>query len=1059
MEPEPEPEPPPGDLRAICWKQKPTVRTWHERHVVVQQRSLRFFDEGSAADEAEARGSSIEDVSGCSIATGLEYFRVARATWFRLDLCREGHATLPDAGAAFCFADEHVRDRFAGVLQTLASEGEPAGVVITELPRGSISFRFPEAMLEPVPVKIDKGEPALICAEGCEDPCGAALFKLGICSIEVCEPPSLTAIFIYSHRVQFRVKRSGAFQFTAADGSKHTTRCPGAGIYTLDFNAADATITEVRRRAGPEAERLQWPELGSEVEVWSATANMWVGAVVESVDGDNDDEVTVLYTVDGEKRGKVVHKNDRDNLRMRRQDTPRQDAQPADLEPEPEPEPQQGGARIGRSKSVDSVVSESSEESRSRAGSFPDRFSSLRSSWTTEDQVPTDRDEAFAGLLPRLPDKVTAKWLQEAGGGPLFEDWLENEKLKWDRSGSGKWERWRCILWPKQAHPEHGRLLVCFEEAPEEEEKEKDEGEGELSEEEEKAKVAKPLTPVQVIRLKDPSVLPPTKRREDYFAMRLEAHHVEGYSSRDDQIIETRRKWILGRKEKPAMEAWLRHIPLHLPFLKRENMGWESTESLQAPSPRALSPEVGRRSFAVPGFEGGLNPPNEWEEISSGGYGTVFRAMWHSSPVAVKVLKSAKVTEKPKVMADWDEEKIEQATEIVKGGEDIPGKLAELGVNGLLVPSVIEYCRAITARSTHRQDFDREVQMVFSAQHPFVVQCFGVHTGVSPLSNEQERMLVMDIANRGSLWSFLRDRRRRTVSLGVRALMAQGIAAGIHFLHEKKLVHLDLKSLNILIFGDRPKICDFGAAQPESAVHASSFTPGTGAWMAPEVALSGQLKMPADIYSFGVILWELLTVQDVLKAWKSAAQGTPRGGRANIIPLWAHEGVRPPLPADAGVEWTRLVSDCWQTDPSARPTIEEIQGRCAQLEQQVAEPEPEPQIELQVQPEQPEPEPEPELEPEPEPEPQPQPAVQRPPHRLDDSITPVEAWLTQAGLAYCIAAATESAEYCDIDDFETLLDSGQEHAFAACVRDLAILDGDVEKLKEAIRVALPEFGG
>ena len=142
--------------------------------------------------------------------------------------------------------------------------------------------------------------------------------------------------------------------------------------------------------------------------------------------------------------------------------------------------------------------------------------------------MPTDRDEAFAGLLPRLPDKVTAKWLQEAGGGPLFEDWLENEKLKWDRSGSGKWERWRCILWPKQAHPEYGRLLVCFEEPPEEEEKEKDEGEGELSEEEEKAKVAKPLTPVQVIRLKDPSVLPPTKRREDYFAMRLEAHHVEG---------------------------------------------------------------------------------------------------------------------------------------------------------------------------------------------------------------------------------------------------------------------------------------------------------------------------------------------------------------------------------------------------------------------------------------------------------------------------------------------------------------------------------------------------
>ena len=54
-------------------------------------------------------------------------------------------------------------------------------------------------MLEPVPVKIDKGEPALICAEGCEDPCGAALFKLGICSIEVCEPPGLLSTIKLTH--------------------------------------------------------------------------------------------------------------------------------------------------------------------------------------------------------------------------------------------------------------------------------------------------------------------------------------------------------------------------------------------------------------------------------------------------------------------------------------------------------------------------------------------------------------------------------------------------------------------------------------------------------------------------------------------------------------------------------------------------------------------------------------------------------------------------------------------------------------------------------------------
>ena len=144
-------------------------------------------------------------------------------------------------------------------------------------------------------------------------------------------------------------------------------------------------------------------------------------------------------------------------------------------------------------------------------------------------------------------------------------------------------------------------------------------------------------------------------------------------------------------------------------------------------------------------------------------------------------------------------------------------------------------------------------------------------------------MLVMDVADRGSLWNFLRQKFRTNTggSLGpplpTRVNVAQGIAAGIGFLHggERPLVHLDLKSLNILISSDgRPKICDFGAAQQEDKVDDSSFNPewgpaGTGAWMAPEVALSATLRMPADVYSFGVILWELLTKADVISAWQA----------------------------------------------------------------------------------------------------------------------------------------------------------------------------------------------
>ncbi|KAK9917092.1 hypothetical protein WJX75_000820 [Coccomyxa subellipsoidea] len=135
-----------------------------------------------------------------------------------------------------------------------------------------------------------------------------------------------------------------------------------------------------------------------------------------------------------------------------------------------------------------------------------------------------------------------------------------------------------------------------------------------------------------------------------------------------------------------------------------------------------------------------------------------------------------------------------------------------------------------------------------------------------------DTILAMDFMENGNLWEALTRLGRNGQPIfqwnnrGRR--VAHDIALGLHFLHDLRVVHLDLKSCNVLIAADgTAKISDVGLAALMSHQYLSRTAPaGTWAWVAPEVLMAGRVTHKADIFSFGVVLWEIITTER--PAWR-----------------------------------------------------------------------------------------------------------------------------------------------------------------------------------------------
>uniref|UniRef100_A0A671LHH8 Mitogen-activated protein kinase kinase kinase 7 n=1 Tax=Sinocyclocheilus anshuiensis TaxID=1608454 RepID=A0A671LHH8_9TELE len=212
---------------------------------------------------------------------------------------------------------------------------------------------------------------------------------------------------------------------------------------------------------------------------------------------------------------------------------------------------------------------------------------------------------------------------------------------------------------------------------------------------------------------------------------------------------------------------------------------------------------------------------------------------------------------------------------------------------------------------SERNAFIVELRQLSRVNHPNIVKLYG--------SCSNPVCLVMEYAEGGSLYNVLHGAEPLPHYTASHAMSwclqcSQGVSY-LHGMKPKALIHRDLKPPNLLLVagGTVLKICDFGTAC-DIQTHMTN-NKGSAAWMAPEVFEGSNYSEKCDVFSWGIILWEVITRR---KPFDEI------GGPAFRI-MWAvHRGTRPPLIKNLPKPIESLMTRCWSKDPSQRPSMEEI---------------------------------------------------------------------------------------------------------------------------------------
>lgn len=305
--------------------------------------------------------------------------------------------------------------------------------------------------------------------------------------------------------------------------------------------------------------------------------------------------------------------------------------------------------------------------------------------------------------------------------------------------------------------------------------------------------------------------------------------------------------------------------------------------------------------------------------IGRGAFGSVYRGLWKGRQAAIKVVEHDNG-----LLGECDE------LDVLASGMDTRSPLDTAGssMNGNAAVML-------------------EAALSSAVMHQNVVQTYDYQTRSSSLSGGQETFVVMEWCDRGSLESAVSDGVFHQHQPGLFEDQANmptvcatllDIAAGMAYLHKMHILHCDLKLRNVLLKSSQDawrgftvKVSDFGLSKlmPDSHAQpcdnlATDDVVGTVTHMAPELLAGGRTSPAADVYAFGILMFELWT-------GKAAFAGL---SKVQVMVGVVSSGLRPVFPLHCPAWYSSLAAACWMQSANSRPSFAAL---CAQLQSEAGQ--------------------------------------------------------------------------------------------------------------------------
>src|SRR6185369_10282790 len=192
-----------------------------------------------------------------------------------------------------------------------------------------------------------------------------------------------------------------------------------------------------------------------------------------------------------------------------------------------------------------------------------------------------------------------------------------------------------------------------------------------------------------------------------------------------------------------------------------------------------------------------------------------------------------------------------------------------------------------------------------------IVPCYGI-TKFPDDSNNGNYAMILSYREEGNLRDYLK-KNHSTLTLKEIIMILRYLCQSLNRIHEKDLIHCDLHSGNILIKSGRCDITDLGLCGPVNE-ESSGKIYGIVPYIAPEVFQGRKNTKESDIYSIGMLMWEIFAGHPLFD---------DRSHDADLI-FQICKGLRPPILPNMPDDCAQMMQKCWDADPSKRPNIGEI---------------------------------------------------------------------------------------------------------------------------------------